>query len=107
MCNGGIPNERLLRLLRHLTEAMTKENFDYACGEGGWYGRFDYDPDIEDLATIARIISGEKWAAWQTPPTGSFGVTDLPEPGGGVVPTIDYGNALTDGPAAATDGIDK
>lgn len=60
----GIPVERLLRLLHHATEGMTKDSFEYACGEGGWYGRLDFDPDIEDLATIARIISGERWQCY-------------------------------------------
>lgn len=53
----GIPVERLLRLLRTITSGVDDFNVRYGLSDGV----FSTNLDTEDLATLMRIVSGEKW----------------------------------------------
>ena len=53
----GIPVERLLRLLRSITANLDDADVRY----GLYDGVFNTNLDTEDLATLMRVVSGEKW----------------------------------------------
>jgi hypothetical protein len=56
----GIPVERLLRLLRTITSGVEDANVRYGLSDGV----FSTNLDMEDLATLMRIVSGEKWEGY-------------------------------------------
>jgi hypothetical protein len=56
-----IPTAALLRLLRHTLGGYGEAEFAHGMRDGFFYAGPSADFDIQDIATLARIASGEAW----------------------------------------------